>query len=217
MVTNGYALVPGVLTADECEGFINEYSNDALYRKTIIMEHHQYGLGEYKYFKYPLPALVQQLRETVYPELAPVANNWMFILNKDIHFPATLAELLDNCHVHGQNRPTPLILKYTQGGFNALHQDIYGEVFFPMQAVLFLNEPGEDYEGGEFVLIEQKPRAQSRAIVLKPKKGDMLLFTTSFRPQKTKTGHAKVNMKHGVAEVTSGDRHTLGIIFHDGA
>jgi hypothetical protein len=217
MDDKGYALVPNVLTGVECDSFIGQYADDELYRKTIVMERYQYGLGEYKYFKYPLPALVEQLRETIYPQLAPIANNWMQLLNKEIRFPATLAELLEYCHAQGQNRPTPLILKYETGGFNALHQDLYGEVFFPMQAVLFLNEPDVDYEGGEFILIEQKPRAQSKAIVLKPKKGDMLIFTTNFRPQKSAKGYYRVNMKHGVSEVTKGKRHTLGIIFHDGA
>ena len=139
----------------------------------------------------------------------------MRVLNIDQNYPATLPELMARCHAQGQIKPTPLILKYERGGYNALHQDLYGDIFFPMQAVIFLSEPGEDHEGGEFVLIEQRPRAQSRAIVLQPKKGDMLIFTTNFRPVKGTKGYYRVNMRHGVSEVTSGNRHTLGIIFHD--
>jgi hypothetical protein len=153
----------------------------------------------------------------LYPKLAPVANNWMRVLNIDQHFPENLDTLLEYCHTNGQNRPTPLILKYGTGGYNTLHQDLYGDVYFPMQAVLFLNDPEVDYEGGEFVLIEQRPRAQSKAIVLKPRKGDMLLFTTNFRPVKGSKGYYRVNMKHGVSELTGGNRHTVGIIFHDAA
>ena len=211
----GYACASEVLTGEECAMLISEYGNTSLYRKTIIMEHHQYGLGEYKYYQYPLPVMVQSLRESLYPKLAPVANNWMRVLNIDKQFPGSLPELLELCHAHGQLRPTPLILRYSKGGYNALHQDLYGEVYFPMQLVVFLNEPGEDYQGGEFVLIEQRPRAQSKAIVLQPRKGDLLLFTTNSRPVKGSKGYYRVNMKHGVSELTDGKRHTLGIIFHD--
>ncbi len=215
MNQNGYAGAPGVLTEEECNELIAQYNNETLYRKTINMERYRYGLGEYKYYQYPLPVIVQQLRESVYPKLAPIANNWMRVLNIDKCFPESLAELLEHCHAHNQNRPTPLILKYGKGGYNALHQDLYGDVYFPIQIVLFLNEPEKDYEGGEFVLIEQRPRAQSKAIVLKPRRGDMLVFTTNFRPVKGSKGYFRVNMKHGVSEITAGQRHTLGIIFHD--
>jgi hypothetical protein len=212
---HGYALVNNVLAWAECDELIQQYDNKELYRKTINMERYRFGLGEYKYFNYPLPGIIQQLRESVYPYLAPVANNWIKILNINKHFPGSLAELLEQCQAHHQIRPTHLILKYGEGGYNTLHQDLYGEVFFPMQTAVFLNEPGKDYEGGEFVLIEQRPRAQSRAIVLKPGKGDMLIFTTNFRPAKGSKGYYRVNMKHGVSEVTAGKRHTLGVIFHD--
>jgi hypothetical protein len=212
---NGYAIIPKVLTGTECDELVRQYTDETLYRKTVIMERHQYGKGEYKYYQYPLLPVIQQLRENVYPKLAPVANGWMEALNKDTRFPNTLAELLEHCHANDQLKPTALILQYTKGGFNALHQDLYGEVFFPMQMVIFLDEAGKDYEGGEFVLIEQKPRAQSKAIVLKPGKGDMLIFTTNFRAAKGKNGYHRVNMKHGVSEITEGNRHTLGIIFHD--
>ena len=213
----GYACASQILTNDECSELVSQYNNNALYRKTINMERYRFGLGEYKYFQYPLPGIVQQLRENVYPKLAPVANNWMRALNIDTQFPGSLPELLELCRSQGQTRPTPLILQYGRGGYNTVHQDLYGDVYFPMQLVVFLNEPDEDYEGGEFVLIEQRPRAQSKAIVLKPSKGDMLMFTTNFRPVKGTKGYYRANMKHGVSELASGERHTLGIIFHDAA
>jgi hypothetical protein len=215
MNDRGYALVPAVLPNEECVEFIAQYRNDTLYRKTVVMARHGYGLGEYKYFQYPLPVLIAQLREHIYPLLAPIANNWMRVLDIDKQFPESLTGLIELCHVNNQNRPTPLILRYEKGGYNALHQDLYGDVYFPMQLVLFLNEPGRDYEGGEFVLIEQKPRAQSKAIVLNPRKGDMLVFTTNFRPGRGSKGYYRANMKHGVSEISAGERHTLGIIFHD--
>jgi len=217
MHNKGYALASQILTGAECDELIRQYHNKSLYRKTITMERYGYGLGEYKYFNYPLPGLIQQLRENIYPGLAQIANTWMKALNIDKHFPETLNELLTLCHEQEQRRPTPLVLKYGKGGYNALHQDLYGDVYFPMQVVICLNEPGKDYEGGEFVLVEQRPRAQSKAIVLNPRKGDMLLFTTNFRPVKGSKGYYRVNMKHGVSEVTNGKRHTLGIIFHDAA
>ncbi len=217
MNDTGYALARNVLTAKECDNLVQRYDVQSLYRKTIVMERYRFGMGEYKYFSYPLPDVLEQVRQHVYPKLAPIANSWMKVLNIDKHFPNSLAELLEQCHEHAQNRPTPLILSYSKGGYNTLHQDLYGEVFFPMQLVLFLDEPGEDYEGGEFVLIEQRPRAQSKVMVLKPRKGDMLLFTTNFRPVKGSKGYYRVNMKHGVSEVTAGKRHTLGVIFHDAA
>ncbi len=213
--TRGFAHIPALLTDEECQQLIVEYYNTMLYRKTVVMERYRFGLGEYKYFSYPLPALIRQLRENLYPALAPVANRWMNVLGIDQRFPAEHEALLERCRSKGQLLPAALILKYGQGGFNTLHQDLYGEVYFPMQAVLFLNDPGKEYTGGEFVLTEQVPRAQSKAIVLKPGKGDLLVFTTNFRPVKGSKGYYRVNMKHGVSEVGSGERHTLGIIFHD--
>jgi hypothetical protein len=213
----GYALVRNVITIDECDQLAKGYDHKELYRKTINMERYRFGLGEYKYFNYPLPAIIEEIRHLVYPCLAPVANTWMSVLNINKQFPDTLEELLSECHAHQQTRPTPLILRYDKGGYNTLHQDLYGDIYFPMQLVLFLNEPGKDYEGGEFVLIEQRPRAQSKAIVLKPGKADMLIFTTNLRPVKGSKGCYRVNLKHGVSEVTSGRRHTMGIIFHDAA
>jgi hypothetical protein len=212
---HGYALLPEVLSGDECRQLIAAYKDENLYRKTIPMERYRFGKGEYKYFTYPLPPLIQSIREAVYPKLAPIANSWMKALNDARVFPSDLAGLLQQCRTHGQDKPTVLILQYGEGGHNTLHQDLYGEVFFPMQLVLFLDEPGRDYTGGEFVLVQQTPRAQSKAMVLTPVQGDMLIFTTNFRPVKGTRGYYKVNMKHGVSPVHQGSRHTLGIIFHD--
>ncbi len=212
---NGYAIIPGLISPDNCNELISNYRNPTLYRKTIVMERYRFGLGEYKYFSYPLPPLIQEMRQGVYPKLAPIADNWMKVLNIDTRFPDTFSGLQQLCHENKQDKPTVLILKYGVGGYNTLHQDLYGDIYFPMQLVMFLNEPDEDYTGGEFVLTQQIPRAQSKAIVLKPCKGDVLIFTTNFRPVKGTKGYYRVNMKHGVSELHSGERHTLGIIFHD--
>ncbi|MBO9154316.1 2OG-Fe(II) oxygenase [Chitinophaga sp. GCM10012297] len=211
----GYAIVPGALKPLECTALTVSYLDDTLYRKTISMERYRFGAGEYKYFSYPLPPLIQQIRETVYPHLAPVANSWMNALGIERRYPPSHAELLKECNAAGQTKPTVLILQYGQGGHNTLHQDLYGDVFFPFQLVLFLSQPGQDHNGGEFVLVEQRPRAQSRPVVLRPAKGDMLIFTTNFRPVKGSKGYYRVNVKHGVSEITNGHRYTLGIIFHD--
>jgi len=215
MHARGYAHVPGVLTTEACRQLIADYDQPGFYRKTITMERYRYGLGEYKYFTYPLPEILQTIRETVYPQLAPIANQWMEWLGLEKRFPSAFTELQALCHQAGQANPTVLILRYGEGGHNTLHQDLYGEIFFPIQLVLFLNEPDEDYTGGEFVLVQQAPRAQSKAIVLRPRRGDMLLFTTNFRPVKGKRGYHRAGMRHGVSEVHTGQRHTLGIIFHD--
>lgn len=215
MHQNGYAILSGLLTEEQCEALKAEYDNPKLYRKTVVMARHRFGLGEYKYFSYPLPGLIQSIRTSIYPHLAPIANAWFSALNIGIQFPLEHSELLRQCRESGQQKATVLILKYGKGGFNTLHQDLYGEVYFPIQIVLFLNEPDSDFTGGEFVLTQQIPRAQSKAIVLKPRKGDVLIFTTNFKPEKGANGYYRVNMKHGVSEVRSGSRHTLGIIFHD--
>jgi hypothetical protein len=211
----GYALVLQFLPNQYCEELIDEYDNSDLYRKTITMERHGFGLGEYKYFKYPLPDLIQTVRRAIYPKLTPVANTWMRVLNIKRQLPDQFDEFQRLCHDNNQTQPTVLILKYGKGGHNALHQDLYGNIFFPFQLVLFLNEPDDDYTGGEFVLTQHTPRAQSKAIVLRPSKGDMLILTTNFRPVKGSKGYYRVQMKHGISEVHDGDRHTLGIIFHD--
>ncbi|MEP6949501.1 MAG: 2OG-Fe(II) oxygenase [Ginsengibacter sp.] len=215
MNEKGYAILPRLLSKIQCEALIYDYDKANLYRKTIVMERYRFGSGEYKYFNYPLPGFIQTIRENVYPRLAPIANSWMKMLNIDRQFPNTFPGLQTLCHNNNQTNSTVLILKYGKGGHNTLHQDLYGEIFFPIQVVLFLNEPNEDYTGGEFVLTQQTPRAQSKAIVLKPGKGDMLMFTTNFRPVKGSKGYYRTNMKHGVSELHDGERHTLGIIFHD--
>ncbi|WP_344975953.1 2OG-Fe(II) oxygenase [Compostibacter hankyongensis] len=215
MHTNGYAIIPNLLSDKQCEMLITGYNNPNAYRKTVVMERYRFGLGEYKYFNYPLPDIIQQIRTNIYPHLAPIANTWFRALNVDKQFPLEHGELLRQCRQNGQQKATVLILKYGKGGFNALHQDLYGDIYFPVQAVLFLNEPGKDFTGGEFVLTQQIPRAQSKAIALTPKKGDLLIFTTNFRPEKGIKGYYRVYMKHGVSEVRTGERYTLGIIFHD--
>lgn len=215
MHEKGFAVIPNILTDKECGELMQNYDNPNAYRKTVVMERHRFGLGEYKYFNYPLPELIQQIRSEIYPQLAPIANLWFKVLNIDRQFPKTHGELLQECHENNQQKATILILKYGKGGYNTLHQDLYGDIYFPIQTVLFLNEPNKDFTGGEFILTQQIPRAQSKAIVLKPKKGDMLIFTTNFKPEKGTRGYYRVNMKHGVSEIHSGQRYTLGIIFHD--
>jgi uncharacterized protein len=211
----GYAQVSSVLDEAQCQQLVERYDTPERYRKTVVMERYRFGMGEYKYFDYPLPNLVQTLREYIYPHLAPVANLWMSQLNIEKQFPSTFQALQAECHANHQLKPTPLILKYGQGGFNTLHQDLYGDIYFPLQIAIFLNEPYIDFSGGEFVLTQQVPRAQSKAIVLQPRQGDMMVFTKNFRPVKGARGYYRASMRHGVSEVISGSRHTLGIIFHD--
>lgn len=215
MHQNGYAVIPDLLTAVQCEELKAAYNDPEAYRKTVHMERHRFGKGQYKYFNYPLPELIQQMRTQIYPKLAPIANAWFKALNIGMTFPFEHAELLKTCHENGQKLATVLILKYGKGGFNTLHQDLYGDVYFPIQMVLFLSDPETDYTGGEFVLTQQVPRSQSKAIVLKPKKGDLLIFTTNFKPEKGMKGYYRTVMKHGVSELHDGERYTLGIIFHD--
>lgn len=205
-------------TADQLKALYNLPAEN--FRKTVDMERYRFGKGQYKYFCYPLPAIIEAIRKTVYPLLVPLANSWNRLLKIEHRFPAAHDTLLDHCRQQGQLLPTPLILKYADGGFNTLHQDLYGKVYFPFQMVFFLSEPGpgQEYTGGEFVLQEQIPRAQSQATVLQPRKGDVLIFTTQFRPVLRKgstAGYFRVMMKHGVSKVTTGERYTLGIIFHD--
>ncbi|WP_114790616.1 2OG-Fe(II) oxygenase [Niabella yanshanensis] len=211
----GYSIIPRLLSDEQCEELKASYDRPDLYRKTVVMERYRFGLGEYKYFNYPLPGLIETIRTTIYPHLATIANSWFKALNMDIQFPLQHVELLKQCHINNQEKATVLILKYGAGGFNTLHQDLYSDIYFPIQVVLMLNEPGTDFTGGELVLTQQVPRAQSKAIVLQPGKGDAVIFTTNFKPEKGAKGYYRVNMKHGVSEVKSGKRHTLGIIFHD--
>ena len=215
MHQKGYAIISQLLSDDECETLKSDYNNTDLYRKTVIMARHRFGLGEYKYFNYPLPQFIQSIRTSFYPYLAPIANSWFNALHIEGRFPLDHPEFLQQCHFNGQQKATPLLLKYGKGGFNTLHQDLYGDLYFPIQLVIMLSEPDQDFTGGEFVLTQQIPRAQSKAIVLKPKKGDILIFTTHFKPEKGTKGYYRVNMKHGVSEIQEGNRYALGIIFHD--
>lgn len=208
----GFVIIPGVWTKSLCRQMTSLYDAPQHFRKTISMERYRFGLGEYKYFTYPLPRHIQELRTALYEAIAPVANMWSKALHLDIHYPPTHDEFLEFCKKHNQSLATPLMLRYGPGGYNTLHQDLYGDIYFPFQAVVFL---GEDYTGGEFVLTQQVPRAQSKAQVLQPAQGDVLIFTTRFRPQQGSKGYYRVNVKHGVSPVHTGERHTLGIIFHD--
>lgn len=211
----GFAVIPSVLSENQCRQIKELYPAEKPFRSTINMQRYRFGMGEYKYFSYPLPGLVQALREEFYRPLVPVANEWMYRLGMDIRYPARLSEFLSVCHSHRQQRPTPLVLRYEHGGYNTLHQDIYGEIFFPFQAVFMLTQPGRDYEGGELVFVEQLPRAQSRAEVASPQLGDAVIFTTNFRPVRGTRGFYRAKMKHGVSPVKSGIRCTMGLIFHD--
>ena len=211
----GFYILEGILNKKECKEIIQLYGESKHFRKTILMERYRFGLGEYKYLQYPLPEMIGTLRKYLYQHLYAVANKWSDVLDDSLKYPSSHDDFIKICQSNNQSLATPLILKYGEGGHNTLHQDLYGDIYFPLQAVVFLNEPGEDYTGGEFVLTEQVPRAQSKAIVLKPKQGDILIFTTQFRPKKGVRGYYRVNMKHGVSAVHSGSRHTLGIIFHD--
>jgi hypothetical protein len=212
---HGFVKISSVLSEKDCEGIKTLYDDPDLFRSTIDMQRYRFGLGEYKYLKYPLPPVIQQLRETFYCTLVPIANGWMERLGSDIRYPDNLQEFLSLCHSKGQQRPTPLILRYEANGFNTLHQDIYGEVFFPFQVVFMLSQPGVDFEGGELVFVEQIPRAQSRAEVITMSQGDAIIFTTNFRPVKGMKGYYRASMRHGVSPVKSGLRYTMGLIFHD--
>ncbi|MEP1033231.1 2OG-Fe(II) oxygenase [Ekhidna sp.] len=211
----GFATIPGLLDVTACDQLIASYAKKNLYRKTVVMERHRFGFGEYKYFNYPLPTIIQELRTKLYPNLVSIANQWMRVFNIDRQYPYDHETFLSSCHKHGQQKPTPLILKYGSGGYNTLHQDLYGSEYFPLQLVVFLSQQGTDYEGGEFVITEQVPRSQSKATVINLQKGDALLFATSYRPVKGTRGYYRANLRHGVSEVSSGNRYAMGIIFHD--
>ncbi|WP_337043385.1 2OG-Fe(II) oxygenase [Emticicia sp. 17c] len=211
----GYVHLPKLLTDNECEQLTRDYNAPNLYRSVINMKRYQFGSGEYKYFRYPLPPIIEELRQTIYPHLASVANEWMTKLKIEKRFPASLNELLEKCRQEGQNRPTPLILKYGVGDWNALHQDLYGEVYFPFQVVFFLTQIRQDYTGGEFVMVENRPRMQSKPVVLQANRAEAVIFTTNFRPVAGSKGYYRAVMRHGVSEVRSGIRVNLGLIFHD--
>lgn len=213
----GSAVVEGVLSESECREVAALYPNDALFRSRIVMTRHGFGRGEYKYFQYPLPDLIANLRTAVYPHLVPIANRWNAAMRIDVRYPEEHSDFLARCHRAGQMRPTPLLLQYGPDDYNCLHQDLYGEHVFPLQLAILLSRPGEDFTGGEFVMTEQRPRMQTRAVVAPLRQGDAVVFAVHHRPVEGARGAYRVNMRHGVSRIRSGRRHTLGIIFHDAA
>ena len=213
----GYVTTPPLLSAAACRDVAAQYSKDDAFRSRVVMQRHNFGRGEYKYLRYPLPAPVQQLRQAIYPHLAPIANGWRERLREAGRFPPSLDAYLAECHKAGQQRPTPLILKYEPGDYNCLHQDLYGELVFPLQLTILLSAPGEDFSGGEFLLVEQRPRAQSRGTAVVLPQGHAVVFTTRDRPVESQRGWSAAPVRHGVSVVRSGVRHTLGLVFHDAA
>jgi hypothetical protein len=211
----GYAMLEALLSPQECTALASQYEDDGRFRSRVVMGRHGFGRGEYRYFSYPLPELVAELRTAVYPRLAPIANRWNASMGMAIRYPATHADFIERCHAAGQQRPTPLLLQYGAGDYNCLHQDLYGEHVFPLQIAVLLSEPGRDFDGGEFVLTEQRPRMQSRAEVVPLRQGDAVVFAVHQRPVQGTRGSYRVNLRHGVSRVRGGHRHTLGIIFHD--
>ncbi len=211
----GYATTPALLTPDECRALVALYPDDSRFRSRIDMERYRFGVGDYKYFAEPLPPLVAELRKRCYPSLAAVANRWEAALGSRRRYPPDLAHLLVLCRRAGQTKPTPLLLHYETGGYNCLHQDLYGEVAFPLQLTVFLSRRGVDHEGGEFLLVEQRPRAQSRGEVIALEQGAAVIFTTRWRPVAGARGYYRATMRHGVSRVTRGSRYTLGVIFHN--
>jgi hypothetical protein len=213
----GSAVIECLLTPAECDALRSVYMVERLFRSRVVMARHGFGRGEYKYFDHPLPHLVAELREALYERLAPGANRWNEAMRIDVRFPERHAEFVARCHAAGQTRPTPLLLQYGAGDYNCLHQDVYGEHVFPLQVVILLSEPGRDFTGGEFVMTEQRPRMQSRPIVLPLRQGDAAVIAVHQRPVQGTRGTYRVNLRHGVSRVRSGHRHTAGIIFHDAA
>jgi uncharacterized protein len=212
----GYATLP-LLSAEDCRRLTALYDCDEMFRRRIVMQAHAYGSGEYKYFRYPLPKLVAELRHAIYPQLAPIAGLWSRRLRASGQFPPALDPYLDECHRAGQERPTPLMLKYGPGDYNRLHQDLYGPLVFPLQLTVLLSDPQQDFSGGEFLLVEQRPRMQSRGEVVPLRQGEAVIFPVHHRPIEGARGALRVTMRHGVSRVRSGERYTLGIIFHDAA
>ncbi len=211
----GCAVLKGVLSKLDCHRLAASYPDDGQFRKRIVMARHGFGRGEYKYFAYPLPDLVNVLRQSLYPPLAEIANRWNEQMGIDVRYPNRHQAFIERCHAAGQDRPTPLLLEYSEGDYNCLHQDIYGAHVFPLQVAFLLSRPGEDFTGGEFVLTEQRPRMQSRAEIVSLQQGDAVIFPVNHRPVKGTRGYYRVIMRHGVSRLRSGKRHTLGIIFHD--
>ncbi len=205
----------GLLSTLECQKLVELYPKDEIFRSRVVMGRHGFGRGEYKYFSYPLPPLIEGLRTAVYPYLVPIANRWNEAMKLDVRYPSEHADLLARCHGAGQTRPTPLLLQYGPDDYNCLHQDLYGEHVFPLQVAILLSEPGRDFVGGELVITEQRPRMQSRAEVIPLRQGDAVVFAVNQRPVQGTRGVYRVTMRHGVSRIRSGARHTLGIIFHD--
>ena len=214
---DGFAVLPGLLDAQECAGLAALYDGDGRFRSKVVMARHGFGRGEYKYFDYPLPDLLSRLRTALYARLTPIANRWNETMALGPRYPASHAEYLARCHAAGQTRATPLMLRYGPGDYNCLHQDLYGEHVFPLQAVMLLSRPGEDFEGGEFVMTEQRPRMQSRPMVVPLAQGDAAIFAVSHRPVQGTRGTYRVNLRHGVSRVLRGQRTTAGLILHDAA
>jgi hypothetical protein len=212
---HGSAVLPAVLSPDECQALASLYPAEGPFRSRIVMARHGFGRGEYKYFAYPLPELVAELRSSLYAPLAEIANRWSEALGGELRYPEVHAAFLERCHRAGQTRPTPLLLQYGEGDYNCLHQDLFGEHVFPLQVAFLLSTPGRDFTGGEFVLTEQRPRMQSRAEVVALGQGDGVVFPVHHRPVRGSRGVYRVNLRHGVSRLRSGRRHTLGIIFHD--
>ncbi|MGE0827896.1 MAG: 2OG-Fe(II) oxygenase [Hyphomonadaceae bacterium] len=212
---HGWAHLEGLLSNEECDALAARYDDEDGFRSRVIMARHGFGRGEYRYFAYPLPDLISELRGALYPHLAPVANRWHALMDAATRFPDTHAEFIERCRAAGQSKPTPLLLRYGPGDYNCLHQDLYGEHVFPLQAVFLLSAPGADFTGGEFVLTEQRPRMQSRAEVAPLRKGDCAIFAVHTRPRLGSRGAYRVNMRHGVSRLKSGKRLAAGIIFHD--
>jgi hypothetical protein len=212
----GYAVTAPLLLAEECTELVALYGSEQRFRSHIMMERFRFGVGDYKYFEHPLPPVVRSLRTAAYPHLAKIANRWAATFGESaLKYPPEHAAFLAQCHQAGQKKPTPLMLHYEAGGYNCLHQDLYGDVSFPLQMVLLLGQAGRDWDGGEFILVEQQPRAQSKAEVVDGSQGQAILFTTRYRPVKGARGYYRVNLRHGVSRVHRGTRYTLGIIFHD--
>ncbi|WP_020592804.1 2OG-Fe(II) oxygenase [Kiloniella laminariae] len=217
LARDGYALLPGLLSAETCRALSGSYQQPDQFRSRVVMARHGFGQGEYQYFAYPLPPEVAQLRESLYRSLAPIANSWNAEMGIETRFPTELSDFLERCHQAGQLKPTPLLLQYGPGDYNCLHQDVYGDLVFPLQVACLLSKPGEDFTGGELVLTEQRPRMQSRAEVVPLLQGDAVIFPVRHRPKQGTRGIYRVNMRHGVSRLRSGQRHTLGLIFHDAA
>jgi len=215
--TRGCAMLETLLSPPECMALASLYTDDQRFRSRVVMARHGFGRGEYRYFSYPLPEPVDGLRTAAYPRLAPIANRWNTSMGIDVRYPVTHAEFIERCHAAGQQRPTPLLLRYGADDYNCLHQDLYGEHVFPLQLAILLSEPGRDFDGGEFVLTERRPRMQSRAEVVPLRQGDAVVFAVHQRPVQGTRGTYRVNLRHGVSRVRRGHRHTLGIIFHDAA